>query len=79
VEDGPQNFRVQHVTLVVFEVQTLDDLVNLAVLYSDALVAKRRRQLPQEVGQLQSVHLDVARWLKLGPGVLECLYVSLCN
>ena len=77
MEDSPHHLRVVDLALVVSDVQTEDDLIELGVLNSDALVAQRRRQIFEEVWQSIGLHFKIASWVVLGPGVLEGLDIFL--
>lgn len=75
VEDGPHDLRVVHSAEVVANVQTEDDLVQLSLFNSDALVPQWWRQFAQEVRQSDGTHVQFTHWVVLGPCVLEGLDV----
>lgn len=73
MENGPHDLGVVHSTIVVPDIEAENDFIELRLLYSDALVAKWRRQLSQEVRQPNGSHIELAHRVILGPGVLESL------
>lgn len=77
VEDCPHDLRVVDLAFVVANVQAENNLIQLLVLDTDALVAQRRWQVLEEVGQSVRLHLQITHRVVFGPGVLESLDVLL--
>ena len=69
VEDGPHDLGEVDFALVVANVQAEDYLVKLALVNVQAFVAKRRRQIPQEISELSRIHVVIARRVKLAPSI----------
>ena len=77
VEDSPHDFWVIHSAEMVTNVQAEDDLVQLGLFNSDALVAQWWWQLSEEIWQSNCSHVQLTHGVVLGPRVLESLDILL--
>lgn len=56
---------------MILDVETEDNLIQLGLLDSNTLVAKRWGKLPQKVRQSQCSHVNLTHGIVLCPSILE--------